>query len=356
MNTNTIASAPSLKEAWARLLGEQPKLRIRDAAHALGVSEAELLATGCGEHVTRLEGSMQEIFREIPMLGEVMALTRNDNAVHERKGVYRNLRIHDSTGLVLDEEIDLRIFFDHWCFAFAVEEPTRDGVRRSVQFFAQDGSALHKIYLQPEGSVEAFDALVARFRSSDTSGIVPVRPVEKQAAERPDEEIDFTGLYSQWRALEDTHDFFPLLKRFGVSRMQALRNAEETLATEVPADICGRMLEAASVRELPIMVFVGNRGIIQIHTGPVQRIVRVNQWLNVLDPRFNLHLREDAIASAWIVRKPTRDGVVTSIEIFDSNNDVIALFFGKRKPGIPESGEWRALVAELSCGAAPTGV
>jgi hypothetical protein len=41
-------------------------------------------------------------------------------------------------------------------------------------------------------------------------------------------------------------------------------------------------------------------------------------WLNVLDPGFNLHLREDLIASAWIVRKPTADGVVSSLELFDA--------------------------------------
>ena len=46
------------------------------------------------------------------------------------------------------------------------------------------------------------------------------------------------------------------------------------------------------------MVFVGNHGCVQIHAGPVHRIEVVRPWLNVLDPRFNLHLREDLVASA----------------------------------------------------------
>src|SRR5690348_18119092 len=29
---------------------------------------------------------------------------------------------------------------------------------------------------------------------------------------------------------------------------------------------------------------------------------------NILDPDFNMHLREDLIESAWVVRKPTTDG------------------------------------------------
>jgi putative hemin transport protein len=70
-------------------------------------------------------------------------------------------------------------------------------------------------------------------------------------------------------------------------------------------------------------------------------------WVNVMDPDFNLHLRGDAIASAWIVKKPTTDGHVTSLELFDSDGETIALLFGKRKPGQPESEAWRTLASEL---------
>jgi hypothetical protein len=37
------------------------------------------------------------------------------------------------------------------------------------------------------------------------------------------------------------------------------------------------------------MCFVGNRGCIQIHTGPVKNIKIMGPWLNVMDPGFNLH-------------------------------------------------------------------
>ena len=75
--------------------------------------------------------------------------------------------------------------------------------------------------------------------------------------------------------------------------------------------------------------------------------VRGAQWLNVLDPGFNLHLREDRVANAWIVEKPTSDGVVTSVEAFDGDGELMAMFFGARKPGAPELERWRELVREL---------
>ena len=53
------------------------------------------------------------------------------------------------------------------------------------------------------------------------------------------------------------------------------------------------------------------------------------------------------IASAWVVRKATSDGVVTALELFDEKGEVIALLFGKRKPGQPESEGWRGLIATV---------
>jgi putative hemin transport protein len=70
-------------------------------------------------------------------------------------------------------------------------------------------------------------------------------------------------------------------------------------------------------------------------------------WLNVLDPTFNLHLREDAVESVWKVEKPTDDGIVTSVEVYAADRSEVAVLYGRRKPGVPEAESWRTLVAGL---------
>jgi putative hemin transport protein len=67
----------------------------------------------------------------------------------------------------------------------------------------------------------------------------------------------------------------------------------------------------------------------------------------VLDPGFNLHLREDLIEDVWVVEKPTSDGVVTSVEAFDARGELMVMFFGARKPGQSELVAWRNIVAHL---------
>jgi len=101
---------------------------------------------------------------------------------------------------------------------------------------------------------------------------------------------------------------------------------------------------AVAERDISLMCFVGNRGIIQIHSGPVQSLRRTGPWFNVLEPHFNLHLNTHAIHSAWVVNKPTTDGWVTSLECFSKTGEMIVQFFGARKPGQPELVQWRALL------------
>ena len=67
----------------------------------------------------------------------------------------------------------------------------------------------------------------------------------------------------------------------------------------------------------------------------------------ILDPKFNLHLKMPSIKQAYIVRKPTEDGIVSSLELFDETGDLIVYFFGARKPGIPELEEWKTILLEV---------
>jgi putative hemin transport protein len=115
----------------------------------------------------------------------------------------------------------------------------------------------------------------------------------------------------------------------------------------MPVTVVKDLLDLAAGASTPIMVFVGNPGMLQIHSGPIQKVVSIGVWINVMDPRFNLHLRSDSVAQAWLVRKPTVDGIVTSVELFNDRGEAIAMFFGERKPGNPELTAWRALVDEL---------
>ena len=339
----------NLKERYQQFKTDNPKIRIRDAADQLGVSEGELLATSVGETSTKLTNDFKDLMKELHTLGRVMALTRNEEIVHERKGVYENAQTEMPHGMALfvNPDIDLRIFTKCWHHGFAAKVETPRGTMRSLQVFDQDGSAVHKIYLTDKSDVTAYETLVEKFKSDDQTPSLSVTQKPEKKADRPDSEIDVEGFRTAWGEMKDTHDFFPMLGKFRVGRKQALRIADEKFSKEVPADSFRWLLEKASERKIPIMVFVGNDGIIQIHTGEVENVLDARGWFNVMDEDFNLHINQDEVGSAFVVRKPTEDGIVTSLELFNKSDKDIALFFGKRKPGIPEREDWRELIADL---------
>ncbi len=335
-----------LAARWSRLRGEKPALRIRDAAATLGVSEAELVALGVGTTATPLSGDWRGLLSDMPSVGRVMCLTRNEHCVHERHGRFENVQIAGPHGLVLGPDIDLRLFPGQWKLGFAVHEPIKGGQRLSLQFFDGSGEAVHKIYATDETDRKAFDALIARNSATQPMPFA-ILPRPSDPVDRPDGEIDIEGLRVAWRAMKDTHEFFGMLGKFKVGRVQALRLVGDEFSRELPARALRSAMEAASEEKLPIMIFVGSGGCIQIHTGPIERLIETHGWFNVLDPAFNLHLRESGVARVFSVRKPTDDGIVTSVEAFDARDRNILLMFGARKPGKPELEPWRAVVARL---------
>ncbi|MGO4728508.1 MULTISPECIES: hemin-degrading factor [unclassified Inquilinus] len=343
---DTLAgTAPALAARWAALREERPQLRARDAAAALGVSEGELVASGTGAGTLRIGGEWSTILRAVESLGPVMALTRNESVVHEKIGTYQNVSAGSHVGLALGADIDLRLFYTRWKHGFAVggAGTTQSGPKPCLQFFDAAGTAVHKIYLTDDSDRAAFAALTDRFRHDDQAPVLVPEAIAGPVV-LDDAEIDVAGFRAGWDAMEDTHQFFGLLKTHRLDRLQAMRLAAPARAEPVAQDTLRRLLARAAAGGESIMVFVGNPGCIQIHTGPVHTLKDAGPWLNVLDPGFNLHLREDRIASSWIVRKPTKDGTVTSLELFDVDGTLMAMLFGARKPGQPERADWRALI------------
>ncbi|MGH8569353.1 MAG: hemin-degrading factor, partial [Gammaproteobacteria bacterium] len=252
-------------------------------------------------------------------------------------------------GLVLGPEIDLRLFLQRWRHAFAVTETGHHGSRQSLQFFDRYGTAVHKVYLTADGDPAAYERLVARNRSADQTPRIAVEPKAKASPAAP---VDRSLLRAAWSALRDTHEFYGMLKRLSITRLQALCAVGPDLATPVACSGFWRLLQTVRDADLPIMVFVTSPGVVQIHTGQVGNLRVTGPWCNVLDARFNLHVRETAIADAFVVRKPSTDGIVTSLEIFDDDEDLMVQVFGRRKPGQPEWGRWRRIVEGL-CGEPP---
>lgn len=334
---------------------ENPKTRERDLAAQLGISEAELVAAHCGDGVVRIEPRVNDLLTGLEAVGEVMALTRNESAVHEKIGIYDKVITGNHNAMVLGENIDLRIFPKVWAHGFAVEKRDGDEIRRSLQFFDAAGEAVHKVHLRPVSNLYAYQKLVAALESPNQEPTVAVSGGgSHDEAELADASANLDDLRDRWSRLTDVHQFFGMLKTLKLSRRQAVRMVGQDYAWLLDNDAVRAVFHHAAEGEMPIMCFVGNRGCIQIHSGPIKSIKPMGPWINVLDETFHLHLRTDHIQEVWAVRKPTKDGHVTSLEVYDADGNMIIQFFGKRHEGESERDDWRFLAENLPRIPSPT--
>ncbi|MEM6843329.1 MAG: ChuX/HutX family heme-like substrate-binding protein [Bacteroidota bacterium] len=355
MNHTLEQSADTIRSAWQELLEQEPNLRIREAAKRLELSEAQLLATTVGEDCVRLGGHWPEFLKRLPELGYVMSLTRNDGCILEHKGHFDQVSAFgkgDHWMATVIGPIETRVFFSSWHVAFAVHQEKNGRELTSFQIFDRAGDAITKIFLQKESNRDAYQAIVNEFKDEDQSAEQSVPGTETKTYN--DEEVDRDSFLADWDNLKDTHDFFPMLRKHQVHRYHALELAVEKYTYQIDPEALEGMLKHASQTKLPIMIFAGNRGNLQIHQDTVRTIRMLERghngaerWLNVLDPKFNMHLRMNLVDTAWVVKKPTEDGIVTAVELFDVQRNLITQFFGLRKPGIPQRGDWADLVTTL---------
>ncbi|MEI7064827.1 ChuX/HutX family heme-like substrate-binding protein [Dickeya chrysanthemi] len=321
-----------------------PKLYARDLAGHLGVSEAELTAARVGHDARRLQDQPRALLAALQQAGTLKAITRNQHAVHEHVGVYGNQQLEGHAGLILNPGgIDLRLFMNQWHSAFALEEETARGVRHSLQFFDPQGDAVHKVYATDTTDMAVWHEIVARFASDETTAPTVTAPTPALYAES----VDVARLENEWRAMTDVHQFYLLLHRYNLSRQQAFKLVSDDLARKVDNQALAALLHQAHVDGNEIMVFVGNRGCVQIFTGVLERVEPMQGWLNIFNRHFTLHLNDSDIAESWITRKPTVDGVVTSLELYAADGTQIAQLYGRRREGEPEQTRWREQIALL---------
>ncbi|TCP60925.1 putative hemin transport protein [Rhodovulum bhavnagarense] len=325
---------------------EKSTMRTRDLAGSLGVAEAEVLAAETGHGVTRISADPDALMPLMPGFGEVMALTRNESAVIEKTGTFGDYTPGQHAAMVLSPAIDLRIFPKHWVHGFAVEEKRGGTLRRSIQVFDAAGDAVHKIYIGADAPEAAWPALVDRLRIEDqaqTLELAPRAPTEPAKANP----AKLDALRAEWDRLTDTHQFLQMVRKLKMNRLGAYRIAGAPYVRPLAPDCLGALLDGLGEQGFPFMLFVGNRGCIEIHGGPAQTIKPTGPWLNILDPDFNLHLRGDHVAEVWAVTKPTKRGPALSVEAFDAEGGLILQAFGMRVGDVDHTADWDALVATL---------
>ena len=331
----------TLREQWTSLRQAEPKLRIRDAAERLKVSELELLLTGLENTCYLLKPDIKAILSQLPKLGEVMALTRNGGVVHEVTAEFGEHKERHGTFMFFRPGQDTRYFTTQWKYAVAVSE----GEQNSLQFFNGKGNAIHKIFIKPQSNLEAYNTIVGDFKAEEQ--VLPSIEIEETTENQDLPSLDAEAIRESWSNIKDVHQGNIIIRKNGNQRREIYRLLGSEYTRLLDSKSVELLLTQLSERKMPLMLFAMNQAAVQSFSGKVEKLVTMGPWFNVLDKRFNLHMKSADIGEVWLVGKPSNDGWVSSLDIFDKKGNEVMVITDQRGSGQSESPLWTELLKTL---------
>jgi putative hemin transport protein len=309
----SITPGHDLTARWRRLREGDPFLSLGDAAARLDVVEAELLAAFCGDGALRLDGPFTDLVTALPTLGHVRAVTRNAHATIETRGTYPTPEV-GCAGVA--GEVGVRFLLDHWRYGYVLDgAASLDGIT-GFFFYDARGQAVHEIHADPATDRRVLARLVDLFASFDQSAgeeIVVASP--NVLRPRPD-----TGAW--FRGAEDARPVGP-----------------GAVAT---------VLDAARSEVVPVSVAVRSPGVVHRFSGLLHDVSATANTVELAAPWVRVRIETARVAEAWIVRTPSLEGPVTSLEVFDARANVVLSVSAARWPGKPEPAPWNELLGRLS--------
>jgi putative hemin transport protein len=335
----------STLQAWIAMR-ERTDERLLEIARAIGVTEAELVASACGSKkelgAKRIREDWPVLLDTLPALGPVNAISQNEGAVLEVAGHYEN--VDPPPGAVPAGRIDVHFSLDRLKFGFLVTERTARGARSSIQLFDACGSSIHEVVLEQPRKARALDPLVEQCPPGELSLARPAPP-----AVRSEAPVDVEALQAAWWEMKSPEDFDLLLAKFKLTELEALHLAGSELAYRVPAHTLEKVLGLCVELGVPISAVVRNSGIRQAYVGMLDRLVRIGRWLTFTGATFRLRVRDDLAESAWIVRRPYREGAIASLELYSPAGEQLVSIGGSREPGVGSA--WSILISTFAEGA-----
>lgn len=283
------------------------------------------------------------LFERLPNLGEIETLVTNCAVCYQQKGQYSPARWQRSTGLVLNPRaIDQRLFSAEWQSLYATQSDSAN----ALQIFDKQGLSVMVIRPTASTNLVEWQKIIEDFRWNNPDK--PLYQAKDSLNYAPPNPQLAKDVEQQWRAMTDVHQFFGLLRQHNLSRQQAFRLVPNDLAYQVDKLAVVSLLGKVCSERNEIMIFVTNTGCIQIFTGSLQHITSQEGLLKITANQSTITINTDQISESWLSRKPSGEGHVTSLELFNIEGDQIAQFYGQRTEGMSEQTTWRRQVEALT--------
>tara|TARA_B100000700_G_scaffold273140_1_gene317236 strand:+ start:362 stop:1330 length:969 start_codon:yes stop_codon:yes gene_type:complete len=286
----------TIKSKWKALLTENNKVRIRDAANQIGVSEASLLSTEIDEGVSFLDiDNYNNFFAKVLSMNKIMLLIRSDSVVHEKTITTKGIKLEKNKIIDVNGSPILEFNPNLFKYVFAQNKIHANKSLRSFQIFDNYGDAILKIYLK--GNDESkFDEIASEYNVDYNYELQGDRIIKRLQPE-----------YIKREAI----DFINKLEK------------KKTYQYDLGENILRKILIAVSDTKIPIQIHAIGLGTIQYHRDSINKIIDFGPWINIIDKRFNLHAIESHLTQTTLNEYNANGDKSYSIDFYDKVNDYV---------------------------------
>ena len=298
MNENEIKRLNDLKKAYTSFIKkpENEKLRIKDIANHLKVSEAELLSCQIDssnlKYLKILDYNI--FFKDLFKSKKVMFLIRSNYIVHEKVVICSEIEYHKNKIFYKDKKSLIDFNYHKIENSFFEKKIHQNKPLLSFQFFDKYGHAILKIFLKSK-DYNIFESLADKF--------------------------SFTYDYSLQKNLYQNNEIIDQKKSINLDS-QKNQNTKKIKTDNL---ILRTILEYASQNKFPIQIHASGNHSVQYHFGLVRNIMDFGPWINVIDKNFNIHVMENKISNNFITINEINGKCFYQIQILDENNNLILL-------------------------------
>ena len=292
----------NIKDEWESFKRNpnNTKVRIRDAAKKLDVSEAELLSTLIEYSVDYINfDSYQNFIKKILSLDKIMLLTRSDNVVHEIIINTNDIEInqHDLIYNKNTQNPLLQIKSDDIAYTFSELKEHQGKNLFSFQFFNGYGDSIAKIYLK--GKTESlFRKIILEHKIDYDYSIQKKQP-------HINKKIDCSNSLSiEYKSIPKNATKFKASKKFDGTTLRTV-------------------MEGLAKKSISVQFHAIAPNAVQYYYGKIKNVIDYGPWINVIDKTFNIHILENKIVSSQLDSFKMNNKNYHSLVWFDSNKNNI---------------------------------
>tara|TARA_B100000700_G_scaffold103666_1_gene117048 strand:- start:7587 stop:8537 length:951 start_codon:yes stop_codon:yes gene_type:complete len=279
---------------------DNQKLRIRDIANKLNVSEAELLSIQIGDSIKILSINNFDIFFNelLSKIDKVMFLIRSDFVVHEKNVLTSELRYTNNQFINQKDSFPLLSFdVDKISFIFYEIKEHNNRKLRSFQFFDKTGNSVFKIYLKGKNKIE-FDQIASNYKFDYNY------EVQKQGVYKSQSSLELLSYKTDLLHFTDCVNSVKRILKF------SLRD----------------ILKVSSQESIPIQIHAFGIGCVQYHRDSIKNVVDYGPWINIIDKSFNIHVLENKISNSCLLEHLSDNKKIYSLDFYDVNKNLVLGF------------------------------